>query len=482
MKKIKDALKKIKEKLTGKGTTAKSRPLLHQETVDINIGIDFGTKYSKICYRNVSQEKSKIVKFSNGAATLESCLIPSIVCMKKDGTLVTGLTQSEWKKTSKGCVVFEFIKMKLAALDSEQVVGGQRSATDIDSSALETESLCAYFIATLIKRTKEWIVNNDKELFKNRTPRWSANLGVPVEYYDSPAIHRFRRVLSIAWVIADELDTSPMKMDKIIARYREISINIVTESSDLQAVPEIAAAVQSFLISREASPGVYIYFDIGGGTLDGVSFRFWQEDGESRVSFYSGKVGTYGVNILADAVASQGDFSREELESALVSENDLLSGKPEFHEYKNPIQTLVATVVCEGNSKDPSGFKSGINSNCLRVFVGGGGERSAYYKSLIQTTHSARMHDNLNIPPYSLMTVHKPRDLDLAGINESDYHRFAVSYGLSVPDGEIADYKLPSMILKHDKKHAQVSKFNMCKNGCGPAILGTNVCRECDGY
>ena len=56
--------------------------------------------------------------------------------------------------------------------------------------------------------------------------------------------------------------------------------------TDFHVVPEIAAAIQSFVYSREAAPNKYIYFDIGGGTMDGVAFRFLNIRGRQKNKFF----------------------------------------------------------------------------------------------------------------------------------------------------------------------------------------------------
>jgi len=60
---------------------------------------------------------------------------------------------------------------------------------------------------------------------------------------------------------------------------------VCQEKIDCHAIPEIAAAVQSFISSRDAQPGVYVYFDIGGGTVDGVAFNYVNRDGEKTLNF-----------------------------------------------------------------------------------------------------------------------------------------------------------------------------------------------------
>ena len=47
--------------------------------------------------------------------------------------------------------------------------------------------------------------------------------------------------------------------------------------------------MNSFATSREARERIYIFFDIGGGTLDGVAFHIHRDDGEVKVNFLSGE-------------------------------------------------------------------------------------------------------------------------------------------------------------------------------------------------
>jgi hypothetical protein len=39
-----------------------------------------------------------------------------------------------------------------------------------------------------------------------------------------------------------------------------------------------------------------------------------------------------------------------------------------------------------------------------------------------------------------------PQDLETNGIDDHEFHRFAVAYGLSIPEGEQPEIRLPSVI------------------------------------
>ena len=84
----------------------------------------------------------------------------------------------------------------------------------------------------------------------------------------------------------------------------------------------------------------------------------------------------------------------------------------------------------------------------LIIFVGGGGASSPWYQSSIAATYGDFRHFNAGIPPYALTEVPKPADLDMKGLAVSDFRRFAIAYGLSVPFGEGPDIGLPSQFAE----------------------------------
>jgi hypothetical protein len=48
-----------------------------------------------------------------------------------------------------------------------------------------------------------------------------------------------------------------------------------------------------------------------------------------------------------------------------------------------------------------------------------------------------------------MLDVPLPNDFDMSGINEAHFHRFAISYGLSIPDYQAPKFNLPRQFLEH---------------------------------
>ena len=416
--------------------------------VVINLGIDFGTRFTKICFRDVGPEESEVVTF--GGNTIETAMIPSVVEIGANGRLSLS-TDAE----SDAAAQVRYLKMRLAGdpiSDDPLTWCGEdlRHGNGI-------ETLASWFFAKVILEAKTWIRVCRGERLKGRPVQWLANVGVPVEYYDSPAIGTFERALSVGWSWA-EADTAPPDFRSARDRYQQDCLKFREGRSDCHALPEIAAAVQSFVMSREAQPGIYIYFDIGGGTMDGVAFQYLNPAGERRVNFYSGKVRALGISAIASRLCKENPVLVENL---LVQGGSMATLGSKIEPIRQEVQQLTAKVIMTAKRKDGRDWQQDAiqetflpknrllrphpsNMIPLPVFVGGGGASSEWYRTSIESTHEDFQHLNAGIPPYRLREVEKPGDLNMNGLSDNCFRRLAIAYGLSVPKGEGLDIGLPS--------------------------------------
>jgi len=297
------------------------RRSLNRQPIAINLGIDFGTSYTKVCFRDVGAEHSEIITF-DGKST-ELALIPSIVTIDADGQLRI----ADQVGDQQNLVRIPYLKMHLANLSS-----GKTPARTVGYGLNYKDLCCAlssWFLATLIQRCQKWISVHESERVKNRRIVWSANVGVPVEHYDSPAIDTFNEVLGVAWQWAQK-GRLASDVKSALADYEAARTASRDHETDCHAIPEIAAAVQSFIISREAVPGIYVYYDVGGGTVDGVAFDFINDDGERRINFYSGKVDPLGIAALLKTLGLKDRYDPTELQRLLEKEagNSRLAAYP----------------------------------------------------------------------------------------------------------------------------------------------------------
>jgi hypothetical protein len=420
----------------------------------INLGIDYGTSFTKICYRDVGTEKTGIVTFRE--MTLEGAMIPSVVTVSNDGTLILGPSVQKVENETNIC----YLKMRLDDLcRSDGSTALKSRLPTICGIDLNTKNaICAmatWFLATVIAKAKSRIKEKEQDLAIGRELQWSANVGVPVEYCDSPSIEIFRKVLAIAWAWESN-DNIPTCLYDAIKRYQIAEDEVELDKTDCHAIPEIAAAVQSFLTSREAVPGIYVYFDIGGGTVDGVVFNYINWNGDRHINFLSGKVLPLGVSEIAARV----HWGGKNVEKALANGAIDSSLKNKLSPISQEMRRLVGTVIMTAKRKDPRDWQKeriqgemplhNVSSRRdiagmapLRIFLGGGGAGSQWYKRAILSTYKENNHDSAGIPPYKLAEVPCPVDLDLGQLAKPDFRRYVVAHGLSVPYGEGLESNLP---------------------------------------
>lgn len=428
------------------GPAAPPRPR-KKATVSINLGIDFGTSFTKVCFRDVGTEESGLVTF--GASRAESAMVPTIVTVADDGFLT--LEDGPARKKS---VAVRYLKMRVAGLSFGAALP-EVAGIDLNGAA-PTRAMAAWFLAAVIERSQEWIEQEEHDRLKGRDILWSANVGVPVEHYDSPALQIFREVLAVAWQWAMGGER-PTRLPEAIESYRAAA-RTDRAGTDCHAIPEIAAAVQSFVMSREALPGIYVYFDIGGGTLDGVAFDYLNRNGERSINFYSGKVEALGLSAIAEriGVRQQGAIASKRLDTALQKCSPDLAG-----EIAQKLRQCIAYVIMTAKRKDGRNWQEAAvqhpdierknighldpkKMRPLVIFLGGGGASSTWYRWTIESTYERFGHRNAGIPPYLLREVPKPGDLALNGLPDAEFRRFAISYGLSVAYGEGPEVRLPS--------------------------------------
>ena len=334
-----------------------------EQPIDINLGIDFGTSFTKICYRYLGSDESGVIIFNIVDDVV--ALIPSLVNIDPSSGRVLELDARQENVKS-----YYYLKMDLAKLQNFSY-----------KERCKRCALASWFLAQVIRYSKRWILQNQKDRLIGRRPIWSANIGVPVEQYDSPVLKDFQTVFRVAWEWENEglLPSRPTETE-LIKNFQDTRKSAIQDESDCHASPEIAAAIISFINSRDARDDIYTYFDIGGGTVDGVSFKYWSTDGTNKISFYHGVVKELGVQFIENKLP---ELDRSKFQTMVFDDLSTLSdaGQRCLKQYGLEIQKLVAPVVVRAREKDP--LHKWKKMKHLNVFLGGGGS----WVGLVQTNH-----------------------------------------------------------------------------------------------
>lgn len=430
-------------------------PDIDDDAIFIDIGIDFGTRYTKICFQNRDEKEPRIVTFDYGNPCLDQALMLSQIAILERGEILTGLTSKEWENSQWPIKTkINFIKMHLAALDIPQSETAWLPSIKECDKPENVENLSAYFLSRLIVRSRNWIQSTYPDLFKNRSATWSLQVGAPVEYWKGPAIDRFEYVLKLAWALSftslvreANLITLSQLNDCMVTIRRWVERN---PDLDCSAKPEIAGAVWSHIRATGSKEGFFLLFDVGEGTIEGAAFRFFREDGENKISFYSGFVKPLGVAALTHQLSQELNLDYDVMINQVLafSSKDNTNQFPSIKasQTRKRLQQLVGQVVMRGcrlyRQIHPYMWKEEIGPK-LGIFVGGGGGQIPFYRDAITSTYTDFNHHRADIKPYDLRAIPIPTKLTMSKLEKNVFNRFAIAYGLSIPYGEFPDFDFP---------------------------------------
>lgn len=432
------------------GLGLRTRPVAPTEII---IGIDYGTRFTKVAIGRSGQEPL-VWKGLRGTA-----LIPSIVHITAEGDVLP------WPEgMPPGAIRIEYLKMLLArphdpifALPSS-ILAGQEWETVI-------KALAAVFLSEIIYRVR--VSEEGKPHLRNANIRWLVNVGVPVEHFDAPEREVFREVASVAFKWA-ELAPQDFKVATLARTYQQQAAAIDRDTTPASVFPELAAALTEYIRDPNRPEGLFYGFcDIGGGTIDGAIFRLHRGSGLPRLAILSASVAPHGTAAVARAVAGKLNVAlptdkvaalTASIEASLIdkqapaSTNELAVRvlKKYDAEIREGLQNFMRRFVNEARLKrnvNGHSFADPVTGDEieLRFFLAGGGAESGWYKTVILGLDPKDNQAFYGVRKLRLETVKRA-----AGFRGSEYPRFVIALGLTnLPEYlEEASRLLPSKIKR----------------------------------
>ena len=231
------------------------------------------------------------------------------------------------------------------------------------------------------------------------------------------------------------------------------------DDPEIRVIPEIAAQIYGFVVSSsfdKKAANRYLMVDVGAGTVDASLFKvFPGRGGQWHFEFYTAVVQPYGVaNLHAHridwwlsnlvGVADGGSWIEAlrankfvtDFRSRLPEHNrNYFSGvhfnvgdpdhaDDEFFDKKLMSQVQGSTLWRAVND----GFLSKEDMKGIPMFLCGGGSRSSFYLDLEKKLQRMPGYSWLSTEPWQLGF---PQDLEVDGVDEGDFDRLSVAYGLS---------------------------------------------------
>lgn len=402
------------------------------ERREVALGLDFGTSCVKVVMGDAALGKSFAVPFGV-AEGVDRYLLPSRLFQCGDTFSLVA-----------GTATHRDLKLALLANPSD-VVAQQRVVA---------------FLAIVIRQARGWLFAQQAAVYKRVGIVWKLAVGLPsANHLESDLSHLFERLCHAAWVVScSHGDISVSVVDAALSQvYRSDSLSTDVE---VTVVPEIAAQIYGFVSSHrfdKHAPNFYLMADVGAGTIDSSLFHVKQgKGGRWNFEFYTSVVEPNGVSnlhrhrvrwwgiqllkagapqALLDALEKSKLITDQQLfiPESFVDYFDRVQVKDDVKE-KTPDEVFFDdNVLPQVRGKTywrtwKDGYLQQRDLTNIPFFMCGGGVRMAYYEALATKLSS--------MPGCSWLKAERwlmglPNDLVVDDVQDGDYDRLSVAYGLS---------------------------------------------------
>lgn len=437
-----------------------------RSSLKINLGIDLGTSFSKVVWR--SGANSFPLCFGSDSSNLNDYLAPSVVafgkntlfCCKETAENETFFSLANFKM----CLACESDENSDCSIEKCSLTRWHPKAFGAELKGDEAAFVNAFFLAKLLARTKKRVVAEleNKGFGQPFEVKWTANFSVPDKFIEhSPIAAAFEKAFRTAWLMSEVfLEKSDVSKRQTIfeiylaAKKLRKELETRGEPFDCFSYSEVGAEVASIVLSRTSESGLYAFVDIGAGTVDASVFRFWRDGAEAQRPPYAAevfKLGAAHIETRANRVFAHN------LPAWLKKLKEEYFGLAESERGKllDPIITILKKVGQEVNQEtydslvavfrqafEKESGKERESWQNLKLVLGGGGAKLKTYQDAAIRAFTLKDAKN----PKSPETVILPKPADFqTSLPESEFHRFAVAYGLS---HEIIN--LPEIIFAKD--------------------------------
>ena len=397
--------------------------------IDIFIGLDFGTSFTKAAVG--LKDQIFVVDWYGVLAGANRHLLPSEYSFTADGSCQIGQAPN---------------------VPVSQIM--QHLKHPLIDAAVSTASLAkaAVFLALVLRYIRAWVFLHHGDKIGRSRIRWMLNIGAPSNGLESERHRRaYLKMSSSAWSMStSEPGPTVAQASDLISSWRPDVLP--NDLIGLEVLPEFVAQIAGYVQSAQRQRGLHALVDVGGGTLDVVTFIVHERDGEDIFPFLVPEIRALGTqmlyqNRLVEAPEHEKAKLPDELQPVLNSfEYAQCTGLPEDHiarrdsVFWGEVHSTVHRVFVQ--TKRNRYRLSEAWTKGLPVFLTGGGGTVEGYKKSVQSggRHSAPLMNLVSLPKH-------PKLADFVGTT-IDYQRVSVACGLAqdsfslgqlIPAGEVED-------------------------------------------
>ena len=382
----------------------------HVGAVDIVIGLDFGTSYTKAAVG--FRDKIFPVTWEGVSLCQPSFLLPSEYTELADGSVFIGQHPAAGQDDIRADLKLPFINPAVSSASIGRAGG---------------------FVALVLRYVRAWVFQHHGAKLGRARLRWQLNIGAPSDGLENARLTKaYQQLAATAW--QRSLEADPQKLATVGTAPLSESAAL-QDLIDLQVRPEFVAQMAGYMQSPQRQRGLHALVDVGGGTLDVVTFIVHQVDDDDTFPFLVPQVhalGTHGLiqNRFAGIDAAASLHAVDELAPiASALEFAQTTGLAAAHVagrdalFKAELQRVIKGVLDTTKSRRyrlSDAWRTGV-----RTFFTGGGSRFELYREAV-TTARVPSEKGLQLMP---LPAHKNLDGFTGG--PDDYQRISVACGLA---------------------------------------------------
>jgi hypothetical protein len=392
---------------------------------EIVMGIDFGTSNTKVVIQEQGSERAWAIPFDTGSK--EQFLLPSKLYFSNNEYSLFG--------------------------EEADRLGNLKLPIILGNCDLDSRCRIVAFLTLVVKHAREWFLVYAAGEFPNFTFEWFFNIGMPsANAEDKQIVETYEGLLRAAVTLSRVAATVP-NHDEIIDTLN--STGKSPPDSDLayatSGISEIQAQLEGHVRSdRWSSKKIkFLLIDIGGGTVDVAVVNVTSNNnGTETYNNLKSKVAPLGIKILhADRLAwliknierchdlkpgfkesivscyrcADGLSLIPKKVSDYLTNIELPDGDIDsvfYEEFRQLVFTDILSHVRLYIDVELSQWKH------IQVVFCGGGSLHTFYNKMLGFS-------NTNFSKIELL---KPSNLSADGLDDEEYHRISVAYGLSFGD------------------------------------------------
>ena len=385
-------------------------PLKASRALDIVIGLDFGTSYTKAAVGFL--DKIFPVTWEGVSKCVPDYLLPSEYTAMESGRLFFGQHDSVNQKNICGDLKLPFINPA------------------VSRASIETASV---FLALVLRYIRAWIYHHHEAKIADMKIRWQLNIGSPSNGLENKRLENAYRMLAATAWIRSQCESPEQVADCSNGLWEDAQLP--SDLTDLQIRPEFVAQMAGYMQSPQRQKGLHALVDVGGGTLDVVTFIVHKVEDEDTFPFLVPQVhalGTHGMlqNRLIGSPTEECANQIDELqpianptEFAKSVGGELGQVKKRDQIFQDEVQLRIRSVFEITKSRRyrlSDAWASGVRT----FFTGGGSHVDLYMRAMQKvTTPGAKNLKLMLLPPH-------PKLDGFVG-DEGEYQRISVACGLA---------------------------------------------------